>query len=81
MTNRPTPFLVERTAARLRPGAYYRSCNHCGGEFASSFRYLSHCRDQARAAGHGIPGTACPDIMTCPWVNLNVAPDEYRADS
>ena len=56
---------------------YHRFCNHCGQEFASSERYLSHCRDQARGTGHGVPGTVCDDIKTCSWVNLNVAPQEY----
>lgn len=79
MSSSQTPaFLQEREKARLRPGAYYRYCNHCGGEFKSPWDYLRHCEAQALGMGHGRPGTACPDITVCPWVRWNVAPAEWE---
>ena len=56
---------------------YHKICNHCGVAYKSLGDYLSHCRAQALAMGHGTEGTVCPDIRTCSWVNLNVAQYEY----
>lgn len=58
-----------------RPGSYYRYDNASGLEFRSPDDYLRHCRAAAASKGHGSHPN-CPDIMECPWVNLNVAKSE-----